>query len=439
MNLKIRYILSVYLIFILAACDSTTYDDQNPTNGSTKAEKVYLSVSHVQADNTETINEDTKYYEDRVRDLALLVFDSSTGKRVCRHFDEGISFDKKEKSFTVTLTPGERDFYFIANMPMTELENISTKAEMEKYMGAFRDLDPELYLAAKQDKAFPMSRVYLKQNVTEGGSILQPVPFRPDGENRVKLIRGVAKLEVVIDGTSTSSGVKNIYYKNAFRAFSLLPESAYSLTAGYYDDKPLQKVGNSYVYYMPEAMMISPNWSAANHKPVNYFQVETFDGTFYNIPIITDDRTITETDYMTFATGQKIGDYPDYNIYRNRHYYYRIKKLQTIEVVYTIDPWIINKNETFMGYGYNVNIGEDGKVTVSNTVEVCAPHSVILKTVSPFSFEDGTTEKIFDTLTPDASVEYTLKPVPKLGDSDYLKVYYNVTEISDPAVKTFSK
>lgn len=183
--------------------------------------------------------------------------------------------------------------------------------------------------------------------------------------------------------------------------------------------------------------MVSPDWLSTEHKPVNYFRIETLDGTFYDIPVITDDRTITDTDYLAFATG-KNADKPNYNVYRNRHYYYVIKKLQTIEIIYTIDPWKIKKNSTYMGYGYNVNIGEDGKVTVSNTVEVCAPHSVKLKTVSSFTFEDGTTEKIFEELTPNASIEYTLKPVPQTGAGKYLEVYYNGTDRSD-LMKTFSK
>ena len=126
-------------------------------------------------------------------------------------------------------------------------------------------------------------------------------------------------------------GYKNIYYKNAYRQFGLIPDM-YPATVGYYEDKLLKRVGNSYLYYMPEAMMMNTNpvWSVADHKPVNYFSIETLDGKSYDIPVITDDRTITDTDYLAFATGQNT-DKPDYNIYRNRHYYYVIKKLQTID------------------------------------------------------------------------------------------------------------
>ncbi|MFT4223862.1 fimbrial protein [Dysgonomonas sp.] len=439
MRLKILYILLSCLSALFVACGSFIYENQDEIDKLTKGQEVYLSVVRAQAADTETINEDAADYEDRVHDLALLVFDSSTGEKVCEYFDEGIPFTDKEKTFTVKMTTGQRDFYFVANMPMATLKTISTKSAIDAYMATFRDLDTDLYLAATENKSFPMSRVYLNQTVSEGGNIYQPKPFRPvvngTEENRVRLIRTVAKLEVVIDGASASSGVKSIHYKNAYRQFDLLP-GIYPVTSAYYTDMPLKKVGNSYIYYMPEAMMMNANpvWPVTGHKPINYFLIETLDGVSYEIPIITDDRTITDTDYLAFATGQYPTDKPDYNIYRNRHYYYVIKKLQTIEIIYTIDPWTVKKSSTYMGYGYNVNVDDDGSLTVSNTVDVCAPHSVKLKTVSPFTFSDGTTEKIFDTLAMDASAGYTLNPVPKVGDGAYLEVYYN-----ENPVKTFSK
>lgn len=419
---------------MLAACDSFIYENQDGIDGQSKGQDVYLSVTRAQAADTETINEDAADYEDRVHDLALLVFDSSTGEKVCEYFDEGIPFTEKEKTFTVKMTTGQRDFYFVANMPMAVLKTIPTKSVMDSYMATFGDLDIDLYLSATQSKGFPMSRIYLSQTVSEGGNIYQPKPFRPvingTEETRVRLIRSVAKLEVVIDGASIGSGVKNIYYKNAYRQFSLLSEG-YPDTVGYYEDKPLKKVGNSYLYYMPEAMMVTPSWSATDHKPINYFLIETLDGTFYEIPIITDNRTITDTDYLAFATGQNT-DKPDYNIYRNRHYYYVIKKLQTIEVIYTIDPWTVKKSATYMGYGYNVNVDNDGNVTVSNTIEVCDPHHVTLEAINGCTFSDAALTKEFIKTSPTDKEDYTLTNIPQSGY--YLKVYYNGIP-----VKTFSK
>lgn len=111
-----------------------------------------------------------------------------------------------------------------------------------------------------------------------------------------------------------------------------------------------------------------------------------------------------------------------------------LKKLQTIEIIYSIDPWKIKQSATYMGYGYNVGIDEDGKITISNTIEACAPHDIVLKTVAPFKFSDNTTEKSFNNFDPTASVGYTLSTIPSVGDGSYLQVYYN-----DALVKTFSK
>ena len=436
MNVKLLYFLTACWLFALGSCDSLIYDDREGSLETEEGPVVYLSVTKAQAAGLESLNADAADYEDRVHDLALLVFDSATGEKVGEYFDENIPFGVKEKSFTVKLTPGTRDFYFIANMPMTELKAIGSKGVMQTYMSSLRNLDAGLYLGATESRGFPMSRTYLNQTVSEGGNIYQPKPFRPvvngTEENRVKLIRAVAKLEVVIEGASIGSGVKNIYYKNAYRQFGLIPDM-YPATVGYYEDKLLKKVGNSYLYYMPEAMMMNTNpvWSVADHKPVNYFSIETLDGKSYDIPVITDDRTITDTDYLAFATGQNT-DKPDYNIYRNRHYYYVIKKLQTIEIIYTIDPWTVKKSATYMGYGYNVNVDNDGNITISNTIEVCDPHHVTLKAINGCTFSDAALTKEFIKTSPTDKEDYTLTNIPQSGN--YLEVYYNGI-----LVKTFSK
>lgn len=434
MNSKISYILLASLIITFFSC----YSNREEQEMSIAGQEVYLSINRAQAADTKTINEDITTFEDRVHDLALLIFDSQTGIKINEYFDEEILLSDTEKTFTVKLTTGLRDFYFVANMPMAALKTINNKSEMTTYMSTFRDLDINLYKGATENKGFPMSRVYLNQTITEGGNIYSPKPFQPtvDGstEDHVKLIRAAAKLEVVLNGVLSNSGIKNIYYKNAYSEFGLM-SNMYPSDTSYFHSESLTKIGNSYIYYMPEAMMMdkNPNWSATDHKPINYFLIETLEGTFYEIPIITDKRTFSGTDYITFATGQ-LAEKPDYNIYRNRHYHYQIKNLQTIEVLYTIEPWNIDKNTTYMGYGYNVNVSENGKIRISNTVKACSPHSIKVETVSPFIFSDSTTVKIFDNYDLNAYAEYTLERMPKTRDSIYLNLYYN-----DIKMKEFSK
>ena len=429
-KLKTTYITIISILILFSGCDSLIYD--NHDNSQVQKPVVYLSITKAQAAGLETLNADDVDYEDRVHDLAMLVFDSSTEAKVCEYFDEDILFSEKEKTFTVALTPGSRDFYFVANMPIAALKSINSRSEMETYMNTLRDLDPDLYLNASETKGFPMSRVYKNQTVSEGGNIYSPLPFRPDGEDKVRLIRVEAKLEVIIDGLAANIGVKNIYYKNAYRQFSL-SSLITPPTPVYYEDKPLKKVNNSYIYYMPEALMAAPVWSASAHKPINYFIIETLSGTFYEVPIITYDGIITENDYLSFARGS-LTEKPDYNIYRNRHYSFTIKNLQTIEIVYEIDPWQVKQSAIYMGYGYNVGVDENGKVTISNTIDACAPHVVKLQTVAPFKFSDNTTEISFSSLDTTASEEHILNSIPSTGSGVYLRVYYN-----DALVKTFSK
>lgn len=437
--MKIKILLNILLACLLAnflSCESIIHEDKEELKKHIEEQDVYLSISRAATADTKTINEDTENYEDRVHDLALLIFDSSTGEKICEYFDSGIPVSDNEKTFTVKLTTGQRDFYFVANMPVTTLKTIKNRSEMITYMSTFRDLDMSIYKGATENKGFPMSRVYLNQIITEGGNIYSPKNFQPvtngKKEDGVRLIRAVAKFEVVLDGVINDLGIKAVYYRNAYRQFALTPDT-YPPTITYLEDSLLKKVGNSYICYMPEAMMMntSPKWSTTSYKPINFFLIETANGTFYKIPIITYNQTMFEYDYLSFATGQ-LAEKPDYNIYRNRHYYYNVNNLQTIEILYTIEPWNINKNTTFMGYGYNVCIDQNGKISVNNTINSCAPHSIKMKTILPFCFKDTSREKVFESLNIDAYAEYMLDSVPQKGD--YLELYYNGTK-----VKTFSK
>ena len=433
----LKYSILFGLIFGAVSCDKLIYDDLDEKPDAEA--KVYLAVTRAaHTDGNESINKDEVDFEDRVHDMAMFVFDNASGDLVGEpYFESAIPLSDKSKTFVVKLTPGQRDFYFVANMPMTaDLTAITTRTALETYMKKTVDLNEDLYLNAKDDKGFPMSRIYHNQTITTAGTIYTPAPFKPDGEDRVKLQRVVAQLQVYFDATEIGL-VKNVYYKNAFRKFSLLPLDTPLSPAEYYvettNDNALQKSDNSYIYYMPEALMSTPVWTATDHKPINYFVIETTNDLTYEIPIITHEGTIIDNNYLKFARGEQT-EQPDYNIYRNRRYVYEIKNLQQdIEIDYVVDPWTLVQSSFYMGYGYNVGVDEDGNVTISNTVKACDPHKVTLKTKGDFKFDDDTTEKIFETLDLDASTTYKVTPNPSTGD-EYLDVYYN-----DELVKTFTK
>jgi hypothetical protein len=230
-------------LFLFSGCsesqDSGTVSDPS---------SVYLSVTRATANTSDgTINTDNTEYEDRVHDLAMLVFDSSTGAKVAEYYESDIPMTGSN-TFVIKLIPGQRDFYFIANMPdmKTTLGSITKEDDLKSsYMNTLRDLDADLYQGATLDKGFPMSRVYLNQTITTGGNIYQPLPFYPNGEDKVKLIRVTAKLEVdfPLNGTSGEVGVKDVYFHNANRQFCLLNPSVMAPSSYFTDGMSLlQKV-----------------------------------------------------------------------------------------------------------------------------------------------------------------------------------------------------
>ena len=432
----LKYSILFGLIFGAVSCDKLIYDDLDEKPDNNEA-KVYLAVTRAaHTDGNESINKDEVDFEDRVHDMAMFVFDNASGDLVGEpYFESAIPLSDKSKTFVVKLTPGQRDFYFVANMPMTaDLTGITTRTALETYMKKTVDLNEDLYLNAKDDKGFPMSRIYHNQTITTAGTIYTPAPFRPDGEDRVKLQRVVAQLQVDIDGTEINA-VKNVYFRNAFRKFSLLANGVMTSPEYYVEtatNNALRKLDNSYIYYMPEALMSTPTWlGAIDHKPINYFVIETVTGTTYEIPIITYKEPIPGGNYLSFARGEQ-SQKPDYNIYRNNRYVFTIKDLEDIQVHYEINPWTVVKSSFYMGYGYNVGVDEEGNVKISNTVLACDPHKVTLKTKAGFTFVGGGTEKIFAITDLDASETYKVTPIPTTGA--YLDVYYN-----DELVKTFTK
>lgn len=431
------YIYIVALLVLAVSCDKFIYDQIDEEDNKAP---VYLAITRAaHIDGEESINEDAVDFEDRVHDLAMFVFDTSSDELITSYFDENIPFEDKSKTFQVKLTPGQRDFYFIANMPMSDLKAINSKVALNNYMDAQNDLYSDLYEGAKVDNGFPMSRIYINQSVEKGGTIHQPTPFKPNGEERVRLKRVVAKLEVNLTGEAENMGISNIYFRNANRKF-LLTDPGVVAPSEYFNDNsidvPLKKISdNKYIYYMPEAVISSANWiEEDDNKPINYFTIVTTSGVKYDVPIISNEQNIADS-YLAKAKGTFSGFTPNYNIKRNDYYLFKIKNLENIEIVYQVNPWEMVERALYMGYGYNVEVNENGEVVIRNTIDACDPHEVVLKTVGDFKFADGTTEKTFATVEIDASSDYfQLAPIPTTGDGAYLEVHFN-----DELVKTFTK
>lgn len=193
---------------------------------------------------------------------------------------------------------------------------------------------------------------------------------------------------------------------------------------------------------MPEALMptTKPVWNEQGHnKPINYFTVVTTGGQRFNIPIISNDQSIgAGGNYMSKAKGTFAGYTPDYNIYRNHKYTFYIRNLQQLEVFFNVDPWNVVKTATYMGYGYNVDVSSDGKVTITNTMDDCLPHKVILKAKNGAYFgTPGTTQVTYGyEATTDAgynvaktkagySQTFNVNNNAVATGQPYLEVYYN--------------
>lgn len=473
MKLQRTYIMLVGLILAFAGCDKLIYDPQEPGEID---HPVYLSVNVRTAQAKSglraagpSVNTDVTYYEDNIYDLAMLIFNSDVnGERVgIVQLNNNLGSGISTRAFQVELIAGKKyDFYFVANMPDMRVDlteaNIPNRAAMDSYLqrvsDVTRELGSTLYQGASATEGFPMARIYKNQLMEAGGTVYQPKPFKPkqyhsdeyrveantlgegdDTKEYVELIRVVAKLEVTLDGT-TDLGVDKIYFRNANRHFRLVEFD--TPPVAYFNDNStnteLRRLGssNTYIYYMPEAIISPAIWNpseSSNQQPINYFTIVTLDGTEYDIPIISNETSITE-DYLAKAKGIFTGFTPNYNIYRNYHYKYVVRNLEQIEVIYEIDPWNLVERYTYLGYGYNVHIDENGKVTIHNTVDACPPHEIKLVAVNGATFGSGTppTERIFTEDTPGAmSPDYQLSNIPSAGE--YLQVWYN-----DILVKTFS-
>ena len=477
---KFKYITIGVLFLSLLGCEKLIFDQTDEGTGNDP--KVFLSVTTRAAKSNSgfrsSINTTDTNFEDHVNSLAMVVFENESSTMVGEpYFNNNLGSGESTFAFTVEMKPGNYDFYFIANLPdlETSIGSISIRSDLENLMNSLNDLDSDLYIGATSSKGFPMARVYMNQEVKAGGTVYQPLPFKPKfnssevqdvtttyNENGaeieyVELIRVVSKLEINFDDTSIAM-IDKVVFHNAFGQYSLTPQPSPIESPKYVGDAVLAPItsSNTYVYYMPEALISnSTMWEAtsADNKPINYFSITTHSGDVYNVPIITSENIAFSEDYLAKATGQDA----DYNIYRNHHYKFTVKIHQDIEILYTINPWNLVERQLYMGYGYNVEIDEEGNIIVSNTIDDCMPHKVYLRAVGDAYF--GTPDNKYMSVEYGFELESEVTDDNKhklksgysegfkidtqnvsVGDS-YLEVYYNKLPDEDgvTADKTFTK
>lgn len=433
LNNEIKLISFILVLLSWMGC-KRAIDNQTPDNGEPV---VYLSVStraaHISGE--ESINEDGVDYEDHVYSLAMLVFDTSSGRKIAHYYTENVGSGDKMIVFKSKFTPGTRDFYFVGNLlpDMKEaFEGVKNRSEMDAQMNSLQALPLDYNNGATNKRGFPMARVYKSQDIPQGGSSYDPIPFRPMvgavREDCAKLVRVVAKLEVTMNGEDADD-VEKIELINANQKFSLLKST--QISNDYLPDHIMQrKAGtNSWLAYMPERLISGIVWNAigGDKKPINYFRITDKRGNQYDIPIVTRDGAIPGGKYLPYAEG-RMSDKLEYSVFRNHHYKYEVKNLPNqIEIFYTVKAWQVVKKETYVGYGYNVEVDADGNGFITNTIINCDPHKVVLKAINGAYFDNDITKKeiIFRDLAQYASLPFKVNMDNVPGGMTYMEVYYN--------------
>ncbi len=301
-------------LFVILSC---VQDDHRKNNGSDEA-----MISFSLNASGYSINEDDEFWEDRVDELRMLVFQSDDGEIVFNeqlYFPDGFS----QKSKAVALPLGTFNFYFIANKTVypddfTEaLISISNESEFQTDT-RFTTLDynPDfLPDATSREGRFVMSAVYTDITVAEGGTETNPA-LLPVPNGRVELIRALAKVEVIFRKKVTGGEVPDQSITSV-----LLEQVASRLSV-----PPLNAAYNGSVERLPEGSLDGLDYSRDSIGAVIFYIPEFLvptGGTTYTLLEINNQSYPIESDSeKSGLTLQRrdISNLSDYSVIRNYHY-----------------------------------------------------------------------------------------------------------------------
>lgn len=397
---------------LLAGCRKSGVDDLIPGAGG----KTYLQFSmtgiHPQVVTTRaqgdqpSIHTDTEDYEDYVGEIAVLIYEASSGSLLKSYFTT-------YQSFVMELEPDvskRYHFCFVANYPKSwrnTLESLHTYDALRTTLREFKDFGTKqstggtaavipLYDGASEDNLFPMSRIYENQSIPRGGSETSPIPFNPtvtasgsltpisswttDKETGttqqfVNLVRTSAKVSLNVSGEGLSDITKielcNIASKHSFMEST--PPNDVDMSHIENTPRLFRKSDNisdnllsgGRVFrtemYLPERLIgkgdrLTKGWDPINNTPFGrpiYIRVEMKSGQAYLIPVITaspSDWAIHGYDYsyLDLARNKIQGKDADYSIVRNRHYDFDISVPadgKEIVVGYKVMPWTLVESE----------------------------------------------------------------------------------------------
>ncbi|WP_436414037.1 fimbrial protein [Petrimonas sp.] len=349
---KTLYIITVNLALLFSIL-ATSCAQQDVLTEEVNSSPVFLNVSLRSQGNAPSLNQDETDLEDYVKNIAVIVFQTSSNKKLGEYYEyttNGIS-----GTFTFKLEVGRGDFFFIANTAKTEAEfKVMSRANLEAFLQSLNNFPYVHGLNATDPYYFPMSRVYTNQLIPKGGTEADPVQFLPDGNTRVELIRTIAKVEINISG-EYKDNVTNVELVNGVNQFSFVKRSdnagmtlRTTDNAFYRPDATNQP--NLWRFYTPEVNFTTqPTWGT-NPQNLNYIKISTDFGRDYLLPIVSNSPKTG--DYLAFATGQVAGTSPNYSIIRNDHYKFDVEiKPKELNVSLNILPWeLISSKKEFRPY-----------------------------------------------------------------------------------------
>lgn len=343
----VNLVLFLLLGITLGACTTTIFEELPDKNDNI----VHLSITRSQGSNI-SINQDYIDYEDRVHNLAMLVFDSNTGDLVCNHFESAILQQEVSKTFKVEMIPGQRDLYFIANVSFDELKTITHRQEAISYLTRLNKLPENLFIRASATEGFPMSAIYHNQRIEGGGTENSPRPFRPNNQNAILLQRVVAKIDVAIQGAAASY-VKKIEYINGVDQYSM--QTLTNDDGKTRSTRLFNKVAeNTYRLYIPEVIFDeNTTLNTADTKNINSIKITFKNNKTRLVPIVSNGENFQES-YISFAKGEEQNNEvtPDYNIYRNKNYQLDLNLTATekeLKVAIKVLPWTYQDSQFDFG------------------------------------------------------------------------------------------
>lgn len=408
-------LIAAMLLLPLSSCNFI-FDDY-PEDGDDRKAVIMLSLNR---DGAETRAAFQATGEEAITSARIIVFSGSAVEHNQVYSASNPPFDNPIR---ITVATGTKTIYVVANETATlatNLANVPSESGLQALMAdeISTGLAAPFVMIGKETVTLSnpgLSNLIVKVKRVAAKINLQ---FKKDTSSEVK----ITKVSLLNNTTKSTLWEGATLTGQTYWDYPHI--SAMTLTASAQDYLTLyvyENLGNS----------------ASNKSNATQLEVEaTYDGlpTIYRVYINENvSAVVNPGDPMSSVTN------PDDHLYNiKRNYEYRltgtIKGLGDFQglIIHTeVMPWEGVNKTYFVGYGYTVEV--DGKnVIVSNHDEDCPPHEVKLEAMGTITFDDSSTQKIFNQTGAGDSATYTLSAEPTSGD--YLKVYYNGVH-----VHTFSK